>query len=57
MFQEKVERETKAKQEMAEAEAKARNEEAKKVDENKVRKTNLDLFHGLIDKYLKNREF
>ena len=56
LFQEKVEKERKAKQETMDAEAKAKNEEAKKVDENEIRKINLDKLHALMDKHLNERE-
>ena len=38
------------------AEARANGEKAKKVDENLIRKSNLDKLHALMDKHLKERE-
>ena len=42
---------------MVDEEAKANNEEAKKVDENEFRMNNLDQLHALIGKHLNEREF
>ena len=56
LFQEKMDKDVKAKQEMMDAEAKANGEKAKKVDENLIRKSNLDKLHALMDKHLKERE-
>ena len=57
LFQEKVDNEIKAKQDAMDAEAREKNEEPKKADENAIRKSNLDRLHGLMDKHIKSREF
>ena len=55
MFQEKVDKDAKAKQETMDAEAKANGEKAKTVYENLIRKSNLNKLHTLMDKHLKER--
>ena len=57
LFQEKVDKEIKAKQETMDAEAKEKHEEPKKADDNAIRKNNLEQLHALMDKHINNREF
>ena len=56
LFQEKVDKDVKAKQEEMDAEAEAKGEKSKKADENEIRKNNLSKLHGLMDKHIKERE-